>query len=76
MVMMQSVRLAVAGAAIGLVAAVAGTRLLRALLYDVSPTDPLIFAVVAGIVLVIAVAASIGPARRAARIPPAEVFGN
>ena len=76
MILMQSVRLAVAGAAIGLVAAVAGTRLMRALLYEVSPTDPLIFAAVAGVVLVIAIAASIGPAWRAARIPPAEVLGE
>lgn len=74
MVMMQSVRLAIAGAAIGLVVALAGTRLMRALLFEVSPTDPLIFTAVAGLVLLIAAAASLGPAWRAARIPPAEVL--
>ena len=74
MVLMQSIRLAIAGTSIGLVVALAGTRLMGALLFEVSPTDPLIFTAVAGMVLLIAAAAGIGPARRAARIPPAEVL--
>ena len=74
MVMLQSVRLAVVGAVIGLAGAFAGTRLMRALLFEVSPTDPLIFTAVATVILIIAAMASIGPARRAARIPPAEAL--
>jgi predicted permease len=74
MVMMQSVRLAILGALIGLAGAFAGTRLMRALLFEVSPTDPVIFSAVAASVLLIAAIASIGPARRAARIPPADAL--
>jgi ABC-type lipoprotein release transport system permease subunit len=47
---------------------------MRTLLFEVSPTDPLIFTAAAGLVLLIAAAASLGPAWRAARIPPAEVL--
>ena len=74
MVVMQSVRLAIVGAAVGLAGAFAGTRLMRALLFEVSPTDPVIFTAVATAILLIAAVASIGPARRAARIPPAEAL--
>jgi putative ABC transport system permease protein len=74
MVIMQSVRLAIVGSAIGLCGAFAGTRLMRALLFEVSPTDPVIFTAVASAILLIAALASVGPARRAARIPPAEAL--
>jgi putative ABC transport system permease protein len=74
MVMMQSVRLAVIGTGIGLAVALTGGRVMRALLFGVSPADPAVFAIVAGGVLLIAAAASLGPARRATRIPPAEVL--
>jgi putative ABC transport system permease protein len=63
-----------AGTAIGLVAALAATRVLRSLLYDVAPSDPVTFA---GIVLVIGaavLAASWLPARRAARVAPTEAL--
>ena len=74
MVMMQSARLALIGILLGLAGAFAGTRLLRALLFEVSPTDPLIFTAVAAAILLIATAASLGPARRAARVPPSDAL--
>jgi ABC-type lipoprotein release transport system permease subunit len=43
-------------------------------LYDVSPTDPGILMAVSGLLLAIAAVASVGPARRAARVQPVEVL--
>jgi ABC-type lipoprotein release transport system permease subunit len=68
------VRLAVIGVAIGLVGAVAATRLLQSLLYDVSPTDPWTLGAVAVLLLVLAALASWVPARRAARVAPMEAL--
>jgi ABC-type antimicrobial peptide transport system permease subunit len=56
--------------AIGLVGAAAGTGLLSAMLFGVSPTDPLTLVSVAVILTVVAVAASYVPARRAIRVDP------
>ena len=58
------------GLALGLGGAVALTRLLRALLFDVSPTDPLTFAAVAVALAAVALMATLLPARRAARVDP------
>jgi predicted lysophospholipase L1 biosynthesis ABC-type transport system permease subunit len=74
LIVLQSVRLAVIGVILGLAGAFAGTRLLGALLFQVSPTDPLTFALVASSIVLIAAVASLGPARRAARIPPADAL--
>jgi predicted permease len=74
MVMVQSVRLAVVGVAIGLVGAVAATRVLRSLLFEVSPTDPVTLVAVGIFLLVLAALASYAPARRAARVDPIEVL--
>jgi putative ABC transport system permease protein len=62
------------GLVIGLVAAVALTRLLAALLYGVSPTDPATFAGGAILLALAAAAAAYLPARRAASLPPAGVL--
>jgi putative ABC transport system permease protein len=70
LVLGQGLALSVAGAAVGTVAALAGTRALAAVLFGVSPTDPLTFAAVASILLAVALAASYLPARRATRIDP------
>lgn len=70
----QSIALTAAGAAIGIVAAIAGTRLLRALLFDVSPTDPLVLGGTVAILLLIALIAAAAPARRAAAIDPVEAM--
>ena len=60
-----------AGLAAGLVAALGLTRVLRALLFEVSATDPLTFAAVALLLGAVALAASYLPSRRAARVHPA-----
>ncbi|AHG93723.1 permease (plasmid) [Gemmatirosa kalamazoonensis] len=70
MVVLQSVRMAVAGAVVGLLAAIAGTRLLGALLFEVSPTDPVVLTVVPLVLVGIAAAAAFAPARRATRVDP------
>src|SRR5262249_13778010 len=58
------------GMAIGLSAAFALSRLIAGLLYDVSATDPLTFASVAGPIMFGALLAGHFPARRATRIEP------
>jgi ABC-type antimicrobial peptide transport system permease subunit len=70
----QTIRLALAGTVLGLAAALAGTRLIRSLLFEVSPTDPVVLSLVALLLLAIAAAASFGPARRAASVDPVEAL--
>ena len=71
LVVLQGVRPAVAGLALGILGAWAGTRLMRRLLFEVSPTDVLSFAVAALVLGAIAIAATAFPARRAAAVDPA-----
>ena len=71
MILMQGLRLAGAGVAIGLLAAAALGRLLTSLLYGVSSFDPLTFVGGSVIFLAVAALAALIPAVRAARIPPA-----
>ena len=70
----HSLRLALLGAVIGTLAALATTRLLSSLLYGVQATDPVTFIVAVGFLLVVAVLASMAPARRAARVDPVEAL--
>jgi putative ABC transport system permease protein len=63
-------RTALAGAGSGLVAAAAAGRIVRAMLFGVSPLDAVALAVAPALILVVAVAAAAIPARRAARIDP------
>ncbi|HET9984081.1 MAG TPA: ADOP family duplicated permease [Longimicrobiales bacterium] len=74
LVVLQSAKLAGAGVAVGLVAALAATRLLSSLLFDVRPTDPLTLGAVTLALLAVALLASYLPARRAARIDPVEAL--
>ncbi len=60
----------VLGVVTGLGLALLLSRLLSSLLFDVSPTDPVVYAVVAGFLALVGVAASLPPARRAACIDP------
>jgi putative ABC transport system permease protein len=70
----HSLRLALLGAVIGTLAALATTRLLSSLLYGVQATDPVTFIAAVGFLLVVAVLASMAPARRAARVDPVEAL--
>jgi putative ABC transport system permease protein len=58
------------GIAIGLPAGIALTRLLSGLLYEVSTSDPLVLVGVPALLALVAVAAALLPARRAARVDP------
>lgn len=58
------------GLGVGLASAVAVARLLRTGLYDMSPTDPVVYMSVTGLLVLIAIAAIAVPARRAARVNP------
>jgi len=66
----EGLRLALAGVGVGILAALALTRLLRSFLYGVSAYDPLTFGGVALILTLVAVAASFFPARRATLVDP------
>ena len=70
LVLADGARMVVAGVAIGVAAALALTRLMSHLLYGVSPTDPLTFALVAIGLAAVALVACVLPARRAARVEP------
>ncbi len=74
LVLGQTMRLTLAGVVIGLVASIVGMRLLKSLLFDVSPTDPLVLAGTAAVLILIAAAASLVPTRRAAKIDPVEAM--
>jgi predicted permease len=70
MVVGQGLRLALIGTAIGIAGALALTRFLSSLLYDVKPTDPLTFIAVSLILIAVALVACYIPARRAAKVDP------
>jgi predicted permease len=70
MVLADGMRLAAAGIAIGLGASFALTHLMEALLFEVSATDPLTFALIAALLTGVALLACWIPARRAARVNP------
>jgi putative ABC transport system permease protein len=70
MILRQGLRLAIAGAAVGLVGALIVSHLMAGLLYGVKPTDPLTFLGVAGLLIVVALFACYIPARRAMRVDP------
>jgi len=74
MIVGQSVSLAAVGAVAGVLVTLAVTRFLRSLLFEVSPTDPLVLAGTCLVLLGMAVVASFAPTRRAARIDPLEAM--
>jgi putative ABC transport system permease protein len=70
LILSQSLRPVAVGAAIGVVAALAASRVLTAQLFGVSRTDPLTIAAVVAVLVAVALIASVVPARRAASIEP------
>jgi len=74
MVLRQGMRLAFAGVALGLVAALVLTRVIASQLYEVQATDPTTFVLVASLLTAVALAANLIPAMRATRVDPAVVL--
>jgi putative ABC transport system permease protein len=70
MVLRQGLALASIGVLLGLAGAIAATRLLTSMLFEVQPTDPITYAGVAIVLGVVSLAASYLPARRAAKVDP------
>jgi putative ABC transport system permease protein len=70
LVVRNGMTLALIGLAIGVAGALVLTRLLRALLFEVTPTDPITFAVVALGLVGVALLACYVPARRATKVDP------
>jgi putative ABC transport system permease protein len=69
-VLSKAVQLSVIGVAIGIPVALAISGVMASVLYGISPRDPMVFAVVTAALILVALAASYLPARRAARVDP------
>jgi len=74
MVLGNGARLVAIGTSAGLIAALGATRFLRALLYEVEPTSVAEFGLATALLVVLTLVATVLPARRAARTPPATVL--
>lgn len=70
MVLSQGMGLAVIGVVLGLLGALGLTRILKQLLFEVTPTDPFTFVIVAAVLVFAALVACFVPARRAAGVDP------
>jgi predicted permease len=68
--LLDGMRPAIVGLAVGLAASVEASRLMRDLLYEIKPLDPAVFATVAATLLAVAALACIVPAWRASRLDP------
>jgi putative ABC transport system permease protein len=74
LILRQSAGVTMIGVGLGLVGALAGSRLIEALLYNVSPRDPVVLGVVTLLLTVVALVACWLPARKAARLSPLEAL--
>lgn len=74
LVILQGMRLAMAGVGIGVLSTVATTRVLRSMRYDVAPTDTLTLCAVTLLLVAVALIACWLPARHAAKIEPMEAL--
>jgi ABC-type antimicrobial peptide transport system permease subunit len=70
LVLRQGLGLTVGGIVLGVLGALALARVTRSLLFGVSPTDPMTYLLVAGVILAIALVACLVPAQRAMRVDP------
>jgi putative ABC transport system permease protein len=73
-VAVDALRLAIPGLAIGLTGALLASRLTTALLYSVTPADPVVYVTTGAVLVAVATFASAGPALRATRIDPGETL--
>jgi len=74
LVLGQTLGLVLAGIVAGAVGAIALTRVLATLLYDVAPTDPSTFVAVAATLALVALLAGYLPGRRATRVDPTDAL--
>jgi putative ABC transport system permease protein len=74
LMLMDGLRPAIIGLALGLAASAATVRLMRAMLYETQPLDPAIFAAVTGTLLAVAALACLAPAWRASRLEPMQAL--
>jgi putative ABC transport system permease protein len=74
MVLQDGMRAVIPGIGVGIAGALMLTRLMAGLLYGIAPTDPLTFAAVISVLVVVTLVASLVPARRATRVDPMEAI--
>ena len=76
LVLSHGLKLTIIGAALGLIGAFVVTRAITSVLYGVSPTDPLTFGLVAGLLVGVALLACYVPSRRATKVDPLVALRN
>jgi ABC-type antimicrobial peptide transport system permease subunit len=74
LILVEGARLILAGTSIGLVAALALSRVLKSLLFSIGPRDPLSYTAVTVTLATVALIATLLPARRAASVDPSEAL--
>jgi predicted permease len=74
LVLVSGAKLGLAGCALGAIGAVFATRLLQTMLFEVNPLDPAVLVLAAIAIFLLALAASLIPARRAASIEPMQAL--
>ena len=74
LVLASGAKLGLAGCGLGAIAAVLATRLMRSMLFQVDPLDPTVIALAAISIFLLALAASVIPARRAASVEPMQAL--
>ncbi len=73
-VLRRAMVVAVAGAGVGIIGALAGSRVIASLLFEVSPTDPIALFSACAVLLAVAAMAAYLPAYRASRVDPARAL--
>jgi ABC-type antimicrobial peptide transport system permease subunit len=73
-VVFEGLALTTVGLLAGLVGGFLVSRWMKDLLFEITPTDPLTYGVIAAVMLTVALLAALGPARRATRVDPVEVL--
>ena len=70
LVLRQAALLSIAAASVGLAAGIAGSRMLRSMLFEIDPIDPITFFAMPLLLICVALLAAYQPARRAVRLDP------